>query len=54
VPTEVLNPRGTWADGFAYDAQAAKLSELYAKNFAQYADFASAEIKAAAPRALAS
>ena len=37
VPSEVLNPRNTWADTAAYDKQAAHLVELFAKNYEQFA-----------------
>ncbi|MEO1328731.1 MAG: phosphoenolpyruvate carboxykinase [Pseudomonadota bacterium] len=37
VSTPILNPRQTWDDGAAYDAQAAKLVAMFADNFAQYA-----------------
>jgi len=36
VPGEVLQPRGTWADSAAYDAQAEKLVRMFRDNFAQY------------------
>jgi phosphoenolpyruvate carboxykinase (ATP) len=36
VPAEVCNPRNAWADKDAYDAQAAKLSNLFKKNFVKY------------------
>lgn len=36
VPSEVLNPRNTWADTAAYDKQAAHLVELFAKNYEQF------------------
>ena len=36
VPKEVLDPRGTWADGAAYDTQAKKLAEMFRKNFEKF------------------
>jgi phosphoenolpyruvate carboxykinase (ATP) len=50
VPTEILNPRGTWSDKAAYDAKANDLASAFVKNFKQYADGSSAEILAAAPK----
>ena len=38
VPTEVLNPRGTWSDAAAYDAKANELAASFKKNFAQFED----------------
>jgi len=32
VPSEVLDPKKTWADGNAYDAQAAKLAGMFREN----------------------
>ncbi len=51
VPSELLNPRNTWADKAAYDAQANKLAEMFVKNFEQYASGVDSEILAAAPKA---
>lgn len=50
VPSEVLNPRKTWADTAAYDKKALELAQLFVKNFEKYADQASAEILSAAPK----
>jgi phosphoenolpyruvate carboxykinase (ATP) len=51
VPHEVLDPRRTWSDPAAYDAQAARLAGMFRDNFRRYADQATPEILAAAPRA---
>jgi phosphoenolpyruvate carboxykinase (ATP) len=53
VPSEILNPRDTWADKEAYDKKAAELAGLFVKNFEKYADQANEEILAAAPKATA-
>ena len=37
VPTEVLDPRGTWADGAAYDVAAAELKAKFDRNAAKFA-----------------
>ncbi len=50
VPSEILNPRNTWADKNAYDTKANDLASKFVKNFEQYADGASEEILAAAPK----
>jgi phosphoenolpyruvate carboxykinase (ATP) len=49
VPSEVLRPRDTWADGEAYDAAAAKLAGMFKENFGRFADQVSAEVRAAGP-----
>ncbi|MGN0931572.1 phosphoenolpyruvate carboxykinase [Falsigemmobacter intermedius] len=48
VDTGLLDPRSTWADAAAYDAQAQKLVEMFSKNFAQYLDNVDEDVKAAA------
>ncbi|MEX2597369.1 MAG: phosphoenolpyruvate carboxykinase (ATP) [Salibacteraceae bacterium] len=50
VPSEILNPRNTWADKPAYDKKANKLAASFVKNFESFASDASEEIMAAAPR----
>ncbi len=37
VPSDVLNPRATWADKGAYDAQANKLKAMFDENFKRFA-----------------
>ena len=49
VPDVFLDPRATWADPVAYDRRAARLAAMFADNFANYADGASDEIRAAGP-----
>ncbi|MBJ3763594.1 phosphoenolpyruvate carboxykinase [Maribius pontilimi] len=48
VPDVLLNPRRTWDDGAAYDAQAAKLVKMFADNFAQYETHIDDDIRAIA------
>ncbi len=50
VPSELLNPRNTWADGDAYDAKARQLAEMFDRNFQQFADGVSEKVRAAGPR----
>jgi phosphoenolpyruvate carboxykinase (ATP) len=50
VPTEILNPRRTWADPLAYDAQARKLAAMFAENFKAFAGQVPADVLAAGPR----
>ncbi|MCG7573543.1 phosphoenolpyruvate carboxykinase [Phaeobacter sp. CNT1-3] len=48
VDTALLDPRQTWADQAAYDAQAAKLVGMFADNFEQYLPHIDDDVKAAA------
>ena len=48
VAEVLLAPRRTWDDPEAYDAQAAKLVQMFADNFAQYVPFIDEDVKAAA------
>ncbi|MDH3195298.1 MAG: phosphoenolpyruvate carboxykinase (ATP), partial [Hyphomicrobiales bacterium] len=49
VDAALLDPRATWADPAAYDAQAAHLVAMFTDNFAQYVEGLDAAICAAAP-----
>jgi phosphoenolpyruvate carboxykinase (ATP) len=48
VSNDLLEPRRTWADSAAYDAQARKLVAMFAENFAQYAPHIDDDVRAAA------
>ncbi|MFD1911472.1 phosphoenolpyruvate carboxykinase [Halodurantibacterium flavum] len=48
VDDSLLDPRSTWADAAAYDAQAKKLVGMFADNFAQYVPHIDDDVKAAA------
>ena len=50
VDPKILNPRETWADKAAYDAQARALVEMFNKNFAKFEAHVDADVKAAAPQ----
>lgn len=49
VPSEILNPRNTWADKAAYDAKSQSLAVGFVNNFEKYKSQANEEIMAAAP-----
>jgi phosphoenolpyruvate carboxykinase (ATP) len=50
VPSDILNPRNTWADPSAYDEKAKDLARQFIKNFEKYASGVSHEILEAAPK----
>ena len=50
VVSKTLNPRDTWADPEAYDAQANKLANMFVENFAKFEDYVSDAVKNAAPK----
>jgi phosphoenolpyruvate carboxykinase (ATP) len=51
VPADVLKPRATWANGAAYDEQAAKLARMFVENFKTFEHGVSADVLAAGPNA---
>ena len=51
VPAEVLDPRATWQDGGAYDAQARKLAGMFIENFRTFESDVPQTVRDAGPRA---
>jgi phosphoenolpyruvate carboxykinase (ATP) len=49
VPSDVLNPRNTWSDKSAYDAQAHKLAGMFRDNFSKFEKYESDAVKNAGP-----
>jgi phosphoenolpyruvate carboxykinase (ATP) len=49
VPGGVLDPRSTWADDAAYDAQATKLARMFIENFKTFEADVDASVVAAGP-----
>ncbi len=49
VDPQILNPRETWADKAAYDAQARALIDMFRKNFEKFEVHVDEDVKAAAP-----
>ncbi len=49
VPSNVLDPRSTWDDPSAYDAQASKLAARFRENFTHFADKVSQEVLQSGP-----
>jgi phosphoenolpyruvate carboxykinase (ATP) len=50
VPDSVLDPRSTWPDKDAYDAQAKKLAGMFVENFKAFEKHVDSSVKAAGPR----
>jgi phosphoenolpyruvate carboxykinase (ATP) len=50
VPSEILDPRGTWSDKRAYDETARELTRRFAANFAEFTPHVSDEVKEVAVR----
>jgi phosphoenolpyruvate carboxykinase (ATP) len=51
VPSEILEPRATWADGAAYDRQAQRLAAMFTEAFASLSVDVAPEVRSAGPRA---
>jgi phosphoenolpyruvate carboxykinase (ATP) len=49
VPSDVLQPRSTWSDAAAYDAQAARLARMFAENFKAFEADVRPDIRGAGP-----
>jgi phosphoenolpyruvate carboxykinase (ATP) len=49
VESQTLDPRETWTDKRAYDAQARRLVQMFVANFEKFENDVGAEVKAAAP-----
>ncbi len=52
VPSEVLQPRGTWNSGEEYDMTADKLARMFNENFKRYESGVSSEVNSAGPVSL--
>jgi phosphoenolpyruvate carboxykinase (ATP) len=50
VDSRILDPRSTWADGAAYDAQASRLVSMFVDNFGKFEDHVGGDVLGAAPR----
>ncbi|MDO9416842.1 phosphoenolpyruvate carboxykinase [Pararhizobium sp.] len=49
IDAKILDPRSTWADVAAYDAQASRLVEMFIANFAKFEDHVDNSVRDAAP-----
>jgi len=50
VPSEILNPRNTWADKQKYDQKANELALAFLHNFKQFEDFSDEEMRTSLPK----
>jgi phosphoenolpyruvate carboxykinase (ATP) len=50
VESAILDPRGTWSDGGAYDAQAERLVSMFIENFGKFEDHVGLDVLGAAPK----
>ncbi|MDQ7077460.1 MAG: phosphoenolpyruvate carboxykinase (ATP) [Robiginitomaculum sp.] len=50
VDSAILDPRSTWADKDAYDAQAKKLVAMFINNFAKFASHVGQDVREAGPK----
>ncbi|MCR9130846.1 MAG: phosphoenolpyruvate carboxykinase [Alphaproteobacteria bacterium] len=50
VDPKILNPRDTWSNPEAYDAQAEKLADMFVANFEKFEEHVQPYVRAAAPR----
>ncbi len=51
VPSRLLDPRSTWADGTRYDHQAQRLAGMFRDNFTHYAEQVAPDVREAGPPA---
>jgi phosphoenolpyruvate carboxykinase (ATP) len=49
VDAKILNPRDTWSDAAAYDAQARKLAAMFVENFKKFEGHVTPDVRDAAP-----
>lgn len=49
IDDALFQPRSTWSDGTAYDAQAQKLVGMFIKNFTKFEEHVTEDVKASAP-----
>jgi phosphoenolpyruvate carboxykinase (ATP) len=51
VDSKLLDPRGAWADGQAYDQTAQELVTKFVENFAQFDAYVDEGVRQSAPKA---